>query len=77
VVEKLLTLILCIIYLLDGDLEGNRHFPVLLCNMSSVISTNGNDSHVLHEVIMQLIYSKLKLMKNASNEHILMVKVIP
>jgi hypothetical protein len=54
-------------------------FSILLCNMSYVISNDENASHVLHEIIMQLIYydSKLKLMKNPSNEDILMVKVIP
>jgi hypothetical protein len=79
VVEKLLTLFLCIIYLLARDLEGNWYFSILLSNMSSVISSDENASHVLHEMIMQLIYydSKLKLMKNPLNEDILMVKVIP
>jgi hypothetical protein len=47
--------------------------------VSSTISTNGNDSHVLYEMIIQLIYyvSKFELMKNALNKHMLMVKVIP
>jgi hypothetical protein len=69
----------CYTYLLDGDLEENRYLINFSHVMSSVISTNGNDSHVLHEMIMQLIYygSKFKLMKNAPNEHIVMVKVIP
>ena len=44
----------------------------LSSNLSSVYSVEGNSSHVQHEMIMQLIYyrSKLKLMKNASAEHV-------
>jgi hypothetical protein len=79
VFEKLVPMRLCIIYLLDRVLEENQYLiNFFSCNVSSSISTNGNNSHVLHEVTMQLIYydSKLKLVKNASNEHILMLNMI-